>query len=45
MTSDIDVLTEYVRQALARQITTQYARGQISIKSINCFWKSRENNC
>ncbi|MGX9133679.1 flagellar biosynthesis protein FlhA [Rummeliibacillus sp. JY-2-4R] len=32
LTSDVDVLTEYVRQSLARQITTQYALGQSDIK-------------
>ncbi|MFX3674089.1 MAG: flagellar biosynthesis protein FlhA [Paenisporosarcina sp.] len=32
MTSDVDILTEYVRQSLARQITTQYAGGQASLK-------------
>lgn len=32
MTSDVDILTEYVRQSLARQITTQYAGGQSSLK-------------
>lgn len=32
LTSDVDVLTEYVRQALARQITTQYASGQTELK-------------
>lgn len=32
LTSDVDVLTEYVRQSLARQITTQYANGQTELK-------------
>ena len=32
LTSDVDVLTEYVRQALARQITTQYAGNQTELK-------------
>lgn len=32
LTSDVDVLTEYVRQALARQITTQYAGTQKDLK-------------
>lgn len=32
LTSDVDVLTEYVRQALARQITTQYAGTQTELK-------------
>ncbi|WP_042471942.1 flagellar biosynthesis protein FlhA [Bacillus ndiopicus] len=34
LTSDTDVLTEYVRQALARQITTQYVNGQPALKVI-----------
>ena len=34
LTSDTDILTEYVRQALARQITTQYVNGQPSLKVI-----------
>ena len=34
LTSDTDILTEYVRQALARQITTQYVAGQPSLKVI-----------
>lgn len=32
LTSDVDVLTEYVRQALARQITTQHAGNQPELK-------------
>lgn len=32
LTSDVDVLTEYVRQALAKQITTQYAGAQPELK-------------
>lgn len=32
LTSDVDVLTEYVRQSLARQITTQYAGNQQELK-------------
>jgi len=32
MTSDVDILTEYVRQSLARQITTQYAGTQANLK-------------
>ncbi|MGE7917876.1 flagellar biosynthesis protein FlhA [Viridibacillus sp. NPDC093762] len=32
LTSDVDVLTEYVRQALARQITTQHAGSQPELK-------------
>ncbi len=34
LTSDTDILTEYVRQALARQITSQYVSGQPSLKVI-----------
>ena len=34
LTSDTDILTEYVRQALARQITTQYANGGPALKVI-----------
>ena len=34
LTSDTDILTEYVRQALARQITTQYVNGQPTLKVI-----------
>ncbi|MBM7647114.1 flagellar biosynthesis protein FlhA [Bacillus ectoiniformans] len=34
MSSDTDLLTEYVRQALARQITNQYAEGGESLKVI-----------
>ena len=32
LTSDVDVLTEYVRQGLARQITTQYVGNQPELK-------------
>ena len=32
LTSDTDILTEYVRQALARQITSQFVNGQPSLK-------------
>lgn len=32
LTSDVDVLTEYVRQSLARQITTQYSNGEQELK-------------
>ena len=38
-TSDIDVLTEYVRQALARQITNQYAAGTGSLKVLTVSGK------
>ena len=38
-TSDIDVLTEYVRQALARQITNQYAGGTGSLKVLTVSGK------
>ncbi|PYF07122.1 flagellar biosynthesis protein FlhA [Ureibacillus chungkukjangi] len=34
LTSDTDVLTEYVRQGLARQITSQYVAGGTSLKVI-----------
>lgn len=34
LTSDTDVLTEYVRQSLARQITTQYVGNQEALKVI-----------
>ncbi|HWK22278.1 MAG TPA: flagellar biosynthesis protein FlhA [Ureibacillus sp.] len=34
LTSDTDVLTEYVRQGLARQITSQYVSGGPSLKVI-----------
>ncbi len=39
LTSDTDILTEYVRQALARQITTQYVNGQSSLKVITVSGK------
>jgi len=39
LTSDTDILTEYVRQALARQITAQYANGQSSLKVITVSGK------
>ena len=38
-TSDVDVLTEYVRQALARQITTQYAAAGQSLKVLTVSGK------
>ena len=38
-TSDIDVLTEYVRQALARQITNQYAGESGSLKVLTVSGK------
>ncbi|MER2125879.1 flagellar biosynthesis protein FlhA [Solibacillus sp. FSL H8-0523] len=34
LTSDTDILTEYVRQALARQITAQFVAGQPALKVI-----------
>ncbi|MEE1132485.1 MAG: flagellar biosynthesis protein FlhA [Caryophanon sp.] len=34
LTSDTDILTEYVRQALARQITAQHTNGQSTLKVI-----------
>lgn len=39
LTSDTDILTEYVRQALARQITAQYVNGQSSLKVITLSGK------
>jgi flagellar biosynthesis protein FlhA len=39
LTSDTDILTEYVRQALARQITSQYVNGQPSLKVITVSGK------
>ncbi|MFP5181980.1 flagellar biosynthesis protein FlhA [Bacillus altitudinis] len=36
LTTDTDLLTEYVRQALARQITAQYARENESLKVVTC---------
>lgn len=38
-TSDVDVLTEYVRQALARQITNQYAATGQSLKVLTVSGK------
>ena len=38
-TSDVDVLTEYVRQALARQITNQYAGDGQSLKVLTVSGK------
>lgn len=39
LTSDTDILTEYVRQALARQITAQYVNGQPTLKVITVSGK------
>lgn len=39
LTSDTDILTEYARQALARQITSQYVNGQPSLKVITVSGK------
>ncbi len=36
LTTDTDLLTEYVRQGLARQITAQYAREDESLKVVTC---------
>ncbi|MGA3851338.1 flagellar biosynthesis protein FlhA [Bacillus pumilus] len=36
LTTDTDLLTEYARQALARQITAQYARENESLKVVTC---------
>ena len=38
-TSDVDLLTEYVRQALARQITNQYAATGHSLKVLTVSGK------
>lgn len=45
LTSDTDILTEYVRQSLARQITSQYVAGQPTLKGYYGFSKSRKVNC
>lgn len=39
LTSDTDLLTEYVRQALARQITYQYAKAEETLKVITLSGK------
>ncbi|WP_071395323.1 flagellar biosynthesis protein FlhA [Bacillus tuaregi] len=39
VTSDTDVLTEYVRQSLARQITNQYLQGNDSLKVVTLSGK------
>ena len=39
LTSDTDILTEYVRQALARQITSQFVAGQPALKVITVSGK------
>lgn len=39
MTSDTDLLTEYVRQGLCRQITTQYAAGEPLLRVITLSGK------
>lgn len=39
LTTDTDLLTEYVRQALARQITAQYARENESLKVVTCSYR------
>ena len=39
LTSDTDILTEYVRQALARQITAQHSNGQPILKVITVSGK------
>ncbi|KSU89652.1 EscV/YscV/HrcV family type III secretion system export apparatus protein [Bacillus sp. VT 712] len=39
MTSDTDLLTEYVRQGLSRQITTQYAAGEQLLRVITLSGK------
>jgi flagellar biosynthesis protein FlhA len=39
VTSDMDLLTEYVRQALARQITNQYSQSNDSLKVVTLSGK------
>lgn len=39
VTSDTDLLTEYVRQALARQITNQFSQGSYSLKVVTLSGK------
>ena len=39
MTSDVDVLTEYARQSLAKQITTQYAGNSHVLKVLTVSGK------
>ncbi|MBY0120678.1 flagellar biosynthesis protein FlhA [Bacillus sp. S/N-304-OC-R1] len=39
VTSDTDLLTEYVRQALARQITNQFSQGSDSLKVVTLSGK------
>jgi len=39
LTSDTDLLTEYVRQALARQITYQYAKAEETLKVVTLSGK------
>ncbi|AYC29257.1 flagellar biosynthesis protein FlhA [Paenisporosarcina cavernae] len=39
LTSDVDILTEYVRQSLARQITSQYAGNEASLKVLTVSGK------
>ncbi|MDN5387853.1 MULTISPECIES: flagellar biosynthesis protein FlhA [Bacillus] len=36
LTTDSDMLTEYVRQALAKQITSQYAKENETLKVVTC---------
>lgn len=36
LTTDSDMLTEYVRQALAKQITAQYAKENETLKVVTC---------
>ena len=45
VTSDSDVLSEYVRQALARQITNQYLQSNESLKVVTLSGKVEKNNC
>ena len=39
MSSDTDLLAEYVRQSLARQITNQYVQGDTSLKVVTMSGK------
>ena len=45
VTSDSDVLAEYVRQALARQITNQYLQSNESLKVVTLSGKVEKTHC
>ncbi|GAA3350255.1 flagellar biosynthesis protein FlhA [Deinococcus persicinus] len=45
VTSDTDILTEYVRQSLARQITAQYVGDSSALKVITVSGKVEKNGC